>query len=198
MPDNLPRNTHCAVGRIAVMLNEGYDGVVSDVLSCCVLLYALLIASLPFDDRNLEVLYKKAAKGKTNILSWLSPGAQNLIRRILDPNPATRITITEIKEDGWFIQYYILSTNHDDEELEDGFRIKDNVITLIHPSHFLVELNKSHGGSSLYRQSWLNQPSSLISAIVKRVAGLGSRILMIKFRAPGESQLGILVFSLAA
>ncbi|KAK9093891.1 hypothetical protein Scep_025360 [Stephania cephalantha] len=67
-----------------VMLNEGYDGAVSDVWSCGVILYALLTSSVPFDDRNLEVLYQK--------------------------------------------------------------------ITLIHPSHYLVELNKSHGDSSLYRQ----------------------------------------------
>ncbi|KAK9163276.1 hypothetical protein Syun_004178 [Stephania yunnanensis] len=133
-------------------------------------------------------MFKYAAKVKTNIPSWLSPGAQNLIRRILDPNPITCITITEIKEDGWFNQDYIPSTNHDDEELEDDFRIKNNVrkidfisnhslgiilekiedavmemglagekinngkITLIRPSHYLVELNKSHGDSSLYRK----------------------------------------------
>ncbi|KAK9161855.1 hypothetical protein Syun_008196 [Stephania yunnanensis] len=110
-----------------VMLNGGYDGAASDVWSCGVILYVLLTSSLPFDDRNLVVLYQKAAKGKTNIPSWLSPGARNLIRRILDPNPDTRITIAEIKEDGWFNQDYIPSTNHDDEELENDFRIKDNV-----------------------------------------------------------------------
>ncbi|KAK9111235.1 hypothetical protein Scep_018754 [Stephania cephalantha] len=77
----------------------------------------------------------QAAKGKTNIPSWLSPSAQNLIMRILDPNSATRITISEIKEDGWFNQDYIPSTNHDNEELEDDFQIKDNVVhsyTYIH------------------------------------------------------------------
>ncbi|KAK9170230.1 hypothetical protein Syun_002370 [Stephania yunnanensis] len=106
----------------------GYDGAVSDVWSCDVIMYALLTTSLPFDDRNLEYMYViQAAKGKTNIPSWLSPDAHNLIRRILDPNPATRIPIIEIKEDGWFNQDYIPSTNHDDEELEDDFRIKNNV-----------------------------------------------------------------------
>ncbi|KAK9127562.1 hypothetical protein Syun_016359 [Stephania yunnanensis] len=85
---------------------------------------------------------RNVAKGKTDIPSWLSPGAQNLIRRILDPNLATPITITDIKEDGWFNQDYIPLTNHDDEKLEDEFQIKNNVITLIHP-----------GDSSLYRQS---------------------------------------------
>ncbi|KAK9099392.1 hypothetical protein Syun_026437 [Stephania yunnanensis] len=40
------------------------------------------------------------SQGKTNIPSWLSPDTRNLIRRTLDPNLATRITIVEIKEDG--------------------------------------------------------------------------------------------------
>ncbi|KAK9084153.1 hypothetical protein Scep_030624 [Stephania cephalantha] len=64
------------------LLNEGYDRPVSDVWSCGVILHALLTSSLHFDDQNLEVLYQKAAKGKTNIPSCLSPGAHNLIIRI--------------------------------------------------------------------------------------------------------------------
>ncbi|KAK9118573.1 hypothetical protein Scep_016666 [Stephania cephalantha] len=107
----------------------GYDGAISNVWSCGVILYALLTSSLPFDDRNLRVLYQKASKGKSNIPSWLSLGAQNLIMRIFDHNPATRITIAEIKEDGWFNQDYIPSTNHDNEELEDDFLVKDNVFS---------------------------------------------------------------------
>ncbi|KAK9166428.1 hypothetical protein Scep_001619 [Stephania cephalantha] len=105
-----------------------------------------------------------AANVNTNIPSWLSPGAHNLIRRIFNPNPATRISIAEIKEDGWFNQDYITSTNHDDEELEDDFQIKDNVITLIHPSHYLVELNKSHGDSSLYRKVTASSPAPTLPA----------------------------------
>ncbi|KAK9081904.1 hypothetical protein Syun_030741 [Stephania yunnanensis] len=92
----LPCFNHCQIralpcGPCICYVEWGYDGVVSDMWSCGVILYALLTSSLPFDDRNLKVLYQK--------MSWLSPGAQNLITRILDPNPTTRITIAEIKED---------------------------------------------------------------------------------------------------
>jgi serine/threonine protein kinase len=37
---------------------------------------------------------------------WFSTGARNLIKRIIDPNPRTRITIAEILEDEWFKKDY--------------------------------------------------------------------------------------------
>lgn len=48
---------------------------------------------------------------------WLSPGAQNMIRRILDPNPLTRITMAGIKADQWFQQDYTPATPDDDEDI---------------------------------------------------------------------------------
>ncbi|KAK8288849.1 hypothetical protein V6Z12_D07G151500 [Gossypium hirsutum] len=38
--------------------------------------------------------------------SWLSPGAKKFIKRILDPNPLTRITIHDILNDEWFKKGY--------------------------------------------------------------------------------------------
>ncbi|XP_057958970.1 CBL-interacting serine/threonine-protein kinase 1 isoform X6 [Malania oleifera] len=64
---------------------------------------------------NLAVLYQKIFKGDVQIPKWLSPGAQNMIRRILDPNPVTRLTMEGIQADEWFRQDYI-PTNPDDEE----------------------------------------------------------------------------------
>jgi 5'-AMP-activated protein kinase catalytic alpha subunit len=54
-------------------------------------------------------------KGDAQMPKWLSPGAQNMIRRILDPNPVSRITMAGIKADEWFKQGYNPS-NPDDEE----------------------------------------------------------------------------------
>ncbi|KAL9255917.1 CBL-interacting serine/threonine-protein kinase 1-like protein [Drosera capensis] len=99
-----------------ILANRGYDGAASDIWSCGVILYVILTGYLPFDDRNLAVLYQKIVKGDTQIPKWLSPGAQNMIRRILDPNPAKRITMAEIKEDEWFSQGYCPSSPEDEEE----------------------------------------------------------------------------------
>ncbi|KAI3497227.1 hypothetical protein L1887_39689 [Cichorium endivia] len=37
---------------------------------------------------------------------WFSSGANTLLSRILDPNPKTRITISEILENDWFKKGY--------------------------------------------------------------------------------------------
>lgn len=42
-----------------ILANRGYDGATSDIWSCGVILYVILTGYLPFDDRNLAVLYQK-------------------------------------------------------------------------------------------------------------------------------------------
>ncbi|XP_019067111.1 CBL-interacting serine/threonine-protein kinase 1 isoform X2 [Solanum lycopersicum] len=42
-----------------VLSNRGYNGATSDTWSCGVILYVILTGFLPFDDRNLAVLYQK-------------------------------------------------------------------------------------------------------------------------------------------
>uniref|UniRef100_A0A0A9FMV1 non-specific serine/threonine protein kinase n=1 Tax=Arundo donax TaxID=35708 RepID=A0A0A9FMV1_ARUDO len=99
-----------------VLQNRGYDGSLSDIWSCGVILYVMLVGYLPFDDRNLVVLYQKIFKGDCQIPKWLSPSAQDLLRRILDPNPMKRINISRIKEHEWFQKDYVPVVPYDDDE----------------------------------------------------------------------------------
>ncbi|XP_072996134.1 CBL-interacting protein kinase 1-like [Typha latifolia] len=99
-----------------VLANRGYDGSMSDIWSSGVILYIILTGNLPFDDRNLAVLYQKIFKGDSKIPKWLSPGAQDILKRILDPNPSTRINIAGMKSHDWFKQDYIPAVPYDDDE----------------------------------------------------------------------------------
>ncbi|KAJ1392430.1 Serine/threonine-protein kinase, active site [Sesbania bispinosa] len=91
-----------------VIHDKGYDGPKADLWSCGVILFVLMSGYLPFDDNNLVALYKKISKAEFTCPSWFSSSSKKLIKRILDPNPATRITIAEVIENEWFKKGYVL------------------------------------------------------------------------------------------
>jgi len=86
-----------------VISGKLYSGPEVDVWSCGVILYALLCGSLPFDDENIPNLFKKIKGGIYNLPSHLSPGARDLIPRMLLVDPLKRITIPEIRQHPWFM-----------------------------------------------------------------------------------------------
>ncbi|PWZ55779.1 CBL-interacting protein kinase 31 [Zea mays] len=89
-----------------VIEDGGYDGATADIWSCGVILFVLLAGYLPFEDDNIIALYKKISEAQFSCPSWFSAGAKNMITRILDPNPTTRITISQILEHPWFKKGY--------------------------------------------------------------------------------------------
>ncbi|KAF8083189.1 hypothetical protein N665_0789s0008 [Sinapis alba] len=99
-----------------VLANKGYDGASSDIWSCGVILYVILTGCLPFDDTNLAVLCRKIVKGDPPIPRWLSPGAKAMIKRMLDPNPVTRMTVTGIMANDWFRHDYSPSSCDDEDD----------------------------------------------------------------------------------
>nr|XP_043631820.1 SNF1-related protein kinase catalytic subunit alpha KIN10 isoform X1 [Erigeron canadensis]XP_043631821.1 SNF1-related protein kinase catalytic subunit alpha KIN10 isoform X1 [Erigeron canadensis] len=85
-----------------VISGKLYAGPEVDVWSCGVILYALLCGTLPFDDENIPNLFKKIKGGIYTLPSHLSPGARDLIPRLLVVDPMKRMTIPEIRGHPWF------------------------------------------------------------------------------------------------
>ncbi|KAL9391817.1 hypothetical protein Peur_015737 [Populus x canadensis] len=85
-----------------VISGKLYAGPEVDVWSCGVILYALLCGTLPFDDENIPNLFKKIKGGIYTLPSHLSPGARDLIPRMLVVDPMKRMTIPEIRQHQWF------------------------------------------------------------------------------------------------
>jgi 5'-AMP-activated protein kinase, catalytic alpha subunit len=55
-------------------------------------------------------------KSDCQIPRWLSPSAQDLLKRILEPNPMKRINMSGIREHEWFTKDYVPAVPYDDDE----------------------------------------------------------------------------------
>jgi BR serine/threonine kinase len=73
-----------------------YDGRAADIWSCGVILFALLVGKLPFNDPGIRNLLAKVKSGKY-VMPDLPPEIQSLISAMLTVDPTARITIEKIK-----------------------------------------------------------------------------------------------------
>lgn len=83
-----------------VIRTMSYDGAKADIWSCGVILYVMLTGSPPFNysghDCDLKDLFRSIAQADYVMPSDISKEAQDLIRRILVPDPRRRISIEAI------------------------------------------------------------------------------------------------------
>ncbi|WCJ28597.1 CBL-interacting protein kinase 18 [Euphorbia peplus] len=101
-----------------ILSKKGYDGAKIDVWSCGVILFVLTAGYLPFNDPNLMSMYKKIYKGEYRCPKWMSNDLKRFISRLLDINPATRITLDGILRDPWFRKGGFKEINFYDEEIK--------------------------------------------------------------------------------
>ncbi|XP_026095171.1 serine/threonine-protein kinase BRSK2-like isoform X2 [Carassius auratus] len=86
-----------------VIRGEKYDGRKADVWSCGVILFALLVGALPFDDDNLRNLLEKVKLGVFHMPHFIPPDCQNLLRGMIEVNSGNRLTLELIQKHTWYM-----------------------------------------------------------------------------------------------
>ncbi|KAK8918726.1 Serine/threonine-protein kinase SAPK10 [Platanthera zijinensis] len=93
-----------------VLLKKEYDGKIADVWSCGVTLYVMLVGAYPFEDpeepKNFRKTIQRILGVQYSIPDYvhISAECRHLISRIFVANPATRFTMTEIRNHEWFLR----------------------------------------------------------------------------------------------
>ncbi|CAD8050287.1 unnamed protein product [Paramecium sonneborni] len=81
---------------------EPYNGQLTDIWSCGIILFAMICGYLPFDDINTQNLYQKIINAEYTFPKHISIDAKDLIKRILVVNPLKRYSIQQIKRHKWW------------------------------------------------------------------------------------------------
>ncbi|NXX82237.1 BRSK2 kinase, partial [Urocolius indicus] len=88
---------------VIAVQGEKYDGRKADVWSCGVILFALLVGALPFDDDNLRQLLEKVKRGVFHMPHFIPPDCQNLLRGMIEVDASKRLTLEHIQKHIWYI-----------------------------------------------------------------------------------------------
>ena len=122
-----------------MIAGKKYHGLASDIWSCGIILYAMTCGYLPFEDPNTNKLYKKILACDYTIPSSLSLNLQDLMKKILNTDPAKRISIENIRTHDWYTKIRSV-------EMEGVIIGKDRIPVI---SEFIDELRNHFNGDNL-------------------------------------------------
>lgn len=115
----------------------------ADLWSAGVVLFAMVIGRLPFQDSNIQRLAQKIVYSQPQFSPNASPEVQDLLSRLLEKDPAKRITIPEIYEHPWFKKYPDAEHMRCNFGIQNGWRIPAN--NPIVPNPFVLSKMQSMG-----------------------------------------------------
>ena len=107
-----------------MILGKNYQPLYSDLWSCGVVLYCMLVGRLPFDDEDIKVLYKHIKSADFYMPKFLSNSAQDLLKKILNCNPNKRIRIEDIKKHPFYLMgQKDINYNYSNHRLDKGILV---------------------------------------------------------------------------
>ena len=85
-----------------MLSGKKYNGNFSDIWSCGIILYAMLVGNLPYSESKEDLIYQNILTHNFYYPENLSDDAVDLIEHLLKINPEERFNFDEIKAHPWF------------------------------------------------------------------------------------------------
>jgi len=79
-----------------------YHGLMTDIWSSGVVLFAMVAGYLPFEDKNTAKLYQKIQTPEYTMSPAFSDNLKDMMKKILVVDPQKRYTVTDIRQHPWY------------------------------------------------------------------------------------------------